>query len=64
LLASGTGGGVALGAGVAGPLAEMHGYSGALAVPVVAGLLAVIVSTLGRRRVHTAVLTPAAIPVR
>ncbi len=51
LLASGTVGGVALGAGVAGPLAQAYGYPGALVVPGVAGVFALVVAALGASRV-------------
>jgi MFS family permease len=54
LLASGTVAGVALGAGVAGPLAQAYGYPAALAVPAVAGALALIAATIGRRSVGAA----------
>jgi MFS family permease len=47
LLASGVVGGVALGAGIAGPLAGAYGYSGAFAVPIVAGLVTLLVAALG-----------------
>jgi MFS family permease len=54
LLASGTVAGVALGAGVAGPLAQAYGYPAALAVPAVAGALALVAATVGRRSVGAA----------
>lgn len=52
LLASGTVGGVALGAGVAGPLAESYGYPVAFVVPIVAAFATVVVTLLGMSRVR------------
>jgi MFS family permease len=54
LLASGTVAGVALGAGVAGPLTQAYGYPAALAVPAFAGALALIAATVGRRPIGAA----------
>lgn len=54
LLASGTVAGVALGAGVAGPLTQAYGYPAALAVPAFAGALALIAATVGRRSIGAA----------
>lgn len=49
-LASGTVGGVALGAAIAGSLAQAYGYGGAFVVPIVAGLLTFAVALLSFRR--------------
>jgi MFS family permease len=57
LLASGTVAGVALGAGVAGPLAEAYGFPAALAVPAVAGALALLAGAAGRRSIAAALET-------
>jgi MFS family permease len=54
LLASGTVAGVALGAGVAGPLAQAYGYPAALAVPAFAGALALLAGMAGRRSIAAA----------
>jgi MFS family permease len=54
LLASGTVAGVALGAGVAGPLAEAYGFPAALAAPAFAGSLALLAGMAGRRSVGAA----------
>jgi MFS family permease len=59
LLASGTVAGVALGAGVAGPLTETYGFPAALAVPAGAGALALLAGTAGRRSVAAALETAA-----
>ncbi len=59
LLASGTVAGVALGAGVAGPLAETYGFPAALAVPACASALALLAATAGRRWIATALETAA-----
>jgi MFS family permease len=57
LLASGTVAGVALGAGVAGPLAQTYGFPAALAVPAFAGALALLAGTAGRRSIAAALDT-------
>ena len=59
LLASGTVAGVALGAGVAGPLAETYGFPAALAVPACAAALALAAATAGRRPIAAALETAA-----
>jgi MFS family permease len=59
LLASGTVAGVALGAGVAGPLAQAYGFPAALAVPAFAGALALLAGTAGRRSIAAALGTAA-----
>jgi MFS family permease len=59
LLASGTVAGVALGAGVAGPLAQAYGFPAALAVPAFAGALALLAGTAGRRSIAAALDTAA-----
>jgi MFS family permease len=59
LLASGTVAGVALGAGVAGPLTQAYGYPAALAVPAFAGALALIAATVGRRFIVAALASAA-----
>ena len=57
LLASGTVAGVALGAGVAGPLAQAYGYPAALAVPALAAALALLAGMAGRRPIAAALET-------
>jgi MFS family permease len=58
LVASGVVGGVALGAAVAGRLADSFGYSGAFAVPAVAGLAGLVLAFVSRRVLTPAVLRP------
>jgi MFS family permease len=62
LLAAGIVAGVALGAGLAGTLADRYGFRGAFAVPVAAGLLALLLAAVTYRRLgRTATtLAPAA----
>jgi MFS family permease len=59
LLASGTVAGVALGAGVAGPLAQAYGFPAALAVPALAGALALLAARAGRPSIAAALKTAA-----
>lgn len=59
LLASGTVAGVALGAGVAGPLAQSYGFPAALAVPALGGALALVAAMAGRRSIAAALQTAA-----
>jgi MFS family permease len=55
LLASGVGGGVAIGAALAGRLADSYGYLGAFTVPVAAGVLAVLTALLARPALRGAI---------
>lgn len=57
LVAAGVVGGVALGAAIAGRLADAYGYAGAFAVPAVAGLAGLVLAAFSAR-VFTRSLTP------
>jgi predicted MFS family arabinose efflux permease len=59
LLAAGIVAGVALGAGLAGTLADRYGFRGAFAVPVAAGLLALLLAAVTYRRLGRTATTPA-----
>jgi MFS family permease len=59
LVASGVVGGVALGAAVAGRLADTFGYAGAFAVPAAAGLVGVVIAAVSGRVLTPATLRPA-----
>jgi len=62
LLASATGLGYALGAGVAGRLADQHGYPAAFAVTVSAMAVALTLVAVTQRRLHCALVAARSIP--
>ncbi|BCJ38448.1 MFS transporter [Actinocatenispora thailandica] len=59
LLAAGIVAGVALGAGLAGTLADRYGYPGAFGVPVAAGVFALLLAAGTHRRLARAIAAPA-----
>lgn len=64
LLAAGIVAGVALGAGLAGTLADRYGFRGAFAVPVAAGLFALLLAAVTHRRLARAIPVPEPTPAR